>query len=1619
MTTAIVSTTVGTNEPTYVHVANSNPTRTLYLTAATQFLDVVYATAPIADVSEYTYYYSGFTIKLICDASLNCSSSAPTELPAPLTPDAGPTPPAEGASFTITPAQLNIKYRSATPADDLTALTTGNPRLNFTFVDKQAAVLQKTQFGGEYEATPEGRRFLSLRSPGGEDRGLCNVQTFMEATDNVYGLGSAWLMSGYFNTKPLQLVAGNYTNGVFFGTLGVEVANATMITVSDAYKNESPAKPTSDKIICEAAAPYVPDVSSLYTKYPFNAGIPESVVFSLVCTNKTEGGPRSPSSEGYMLEPYNQEYLTTPLIPDAPIIYLNENVTYSIFKVISTNQNQQVTFAYGSYNRIADINYGTGTVLSTPAIDAETQAMQLEYPTTGMPPLPPFVSEFKVSVTQPMYKCSLLMSYVVRIDKTIIHIEDDPLSHCVSDNELKFIVTVPKVLLREVGSSLLCNVTLELFNLQGRVQTYTVDTAIAINNDLPLGYRDGLSVALSNYASGVNTKPSPQVITVNTKYTNLRQTFEALTYPDITHTFDQTLLPATGGVKLRYPFGLVDGTFVTGTVQYQTLIPPLTDVLFTTTVKVGDSPANQNKMYSQLSGSPSAGIDRSGPALNSFIIDMQQVRNTTITFTMFDATGIHCCELAVGPYTKTFYAQDMLGNDLKNATFSHIFIMNQPFCGYAATLHCVDKLLNPSSYSSGDVYYNAATKAPVQVPFVRCQFPFDESTPVPVHLHLNYDYDDNNNNAPLNTFYISLWFTQLKPSAVPFDPKLNLDCDDPDLSGTLDMVKDTTELEFKLFRTQHKDILTLKSTTCRLSLYMDISEGSFDYPHEELNFLLGRNNGNYPNPAVIHVANMGDSKPPVVESVTATTSGMVTTVTATVTDVSDLAYVEITHFDTMQPVSWVESLSPLADSHDVVFQIDVTEQNTLCGAYNRRFFVSKACDVFNNCQEWSIIDSELQEERKVQSSTTYTPTGSGPSITSFDFAPRVVDPRVGADVVFTMNVASDGVIPLSKIARPVVSVYETLYLDGLQCTMDFVNDTSMTCNIMIPPNFGRFLNASTISVNGLASVCGDVRGWTAPMLAARSFPDRIIYDDGTPVITLSPSPTTTTATPTGTPSPAKNVSINPVPIVKYSDNSFILTGSNLDTLTELNISVYYVVPPGVPIPGSNSRASSGRRHNIEAPMLINGTQVPYPFKYNPLNATLALINLTQMLTVDYPVFVEIKGQAQQQQNVPVYFCPNDCTSAKNGLCLKNGTCVCGTEWTGIDCSISKLVKCPSNSPDNLCSNKGSCSVSMLCQCGPGWNGPGCEVAAPLPTADKPSPLGVHMGDTNQPTVTFDNFDELVNSESNDNGTTTTVKVYKSSSFKVQFLSLREININNDVVIEHFFDQMDIERKEDNVYEYTAPKQSGAVGTIKVTLKRYLSADSFQWINETVTLAPNTVKYGVSFKGYPFKSKLNSLQLTWLMEASGEAGCKYNSDLPFLSGTESDIRYVVLPLHQLSLFGRFPNTVMVDGRPALVSNKKISSNTTTVEIGVEIPYFTQLDIDPDFSVLVNLNEGRKEPVCAASSTSDRRWVLIVAIVVPVVIVVCAIVAGAIYYFKYRSSGRLAVFHLKKMTSLGKY
>ncbi|EGG20523.1 hypothetical protein DFA_00384 [Cavenderia fasciculata] len=202
------------------------------------------------------------------------------------------------------------------------------------------------------------------------------------------------------------------------------------------------------------------------------------------------------------------------------------------------------------------------------------------------------------------------------------------------------------------------------------------------------------------------------------------------------------------------------------------------------------------------------------------------------------------------------------------------------------------------------------------------------------------------------------------------------------------------------------------------------------------------------------------------------------------------------------------------------------------------------------------------------------------------------------------------------------------------------------------------------------------------------------------------------------------------------------------------------------------------------------------------------------------------------------------------------------------------------------------------------------------------------------------------------------------------------------------------------------------------------------------MSTNTFKYTSRLSNYVFSSQLNTLQFTFEtivvaptcdntnVPENNEENNQPSSSRTILStdfgngisyggSSPSDMHWVKMDANQLSLYSRFTNKMIVDGRVIMNANTmaaEVDSTNTAARVTIVTPYFeSYVEIDPDFSVLTDYDREENTMECS-NNNDDRPWLIPVIVVACVVGVALLIVTGAIIY-KKSSTIRLKVLSLK--------
>ncbi|GAM25737.1 hypothetical protein SAMD00019534_089120 [Acytostelium subglobosum LB1] len=396
---------------------------------------------------------------------------------------------------------------------------------------------------------------------------------------------------------------------------------------------------------------------------------------------------------------------------------------------------------------------------------------------------------------------------------------------------------------------------------------------------------------------------------------------------------------------------------------------------------------------------------------------------------------------------------------------------------------------------------------------------------------------------------------------------------------------------------------------------------------------------------------------------------------------------------------------------------------------------------------------------------------------------------------------------------------------------------------------------------------------------------------------------------------------------------------------------------------------------VGADFTLNDQLIPFTPSYPDLNTAIIPFNDAIFKPyLDKYNYVKING-------VPFlldfFYCVSfDCSG--HGTCIED-TCRCDPAWVGVDCSISRNYTCPNN-----CSGNGDC-VDQNCMCHNGYAGPTCnlhidEVKADMNFKEEPSTATTILG---------------VSNEAND---TKLTPDSMSVSYNISIVAIQEMSYN-DSVANNIILNWKLASTTSNSTKYTISNMGGIQdpsNTITLTIDKFMDGGQTTWANNVLNFQPNTIKYTVRFDGYNFTSQLNYIQIIFETVSTGDCVQRQNENITWGAASLQDMHYFVIPQHQMQCYGRFPTSVISDGRILSISNKIISA-AEPVQIATAVPYFKKsAAIDPDFSVLISYNQANGNAgQCDIIGPKDGMKPYVIPLIVVGCVIFVAIVGLAVF------------------------
>ncbi|KAM9973701.1 hypothetical protein ACTFIW_010818 [Dictyostelium discoideum] len=292
-------------------------------------------------------------------------------------------------------------------------------------------------------------------------------------------------------------------------------------------------------------------------------------------------------------------------------------------------------------------------------------------------------------------------------------------------------------------------------------------------------------------------------------------------------------------------------------------------------------------------------------------------------------------------------------------------------------------------------------------------------------------------------------------------------------------------------------------------------------------------------------------------------------------------------------------------------------------------------------------------------------------------------------------------------------------------------------------------------------------------------------------------------------------------------------------------------------------------------------------------------------------------------------CLNNCGGLNRGVCIENVGCRCISPYSGLDC-LSKTLKTPQ----------------------------------PLMSTTSPDSINNFLVD----------------------GAT-------SLNTMVSIVAIREINFDNSIENTHYFNENDWIStpisSTNAIYNTKIKKGANQVSTITVVAEWFEKETQITFAGEKFTINPSSLKYTISIDHYPFSTSLNTLELIFKSSVRTSKTDDICSSEQF--GLNDNSNYLELQVGEFILLSKYSKRAIIDnGIVRTISNKvltdfnqneKLSGSAPSKKlsfVAIQIPlYKSKIEIDPDFSVLLNSNPASSNSdnsICTSSSSYLSKTII---------------------------------------------
>ncbi|KAF2076838.1 hypothetical protein CYY_001866 [Polysphondylium violaceum] len=177
--------------------------------------------------------------------------------------------------------------------------------------------------------------------------------------------------------------------------------------------------------------------------------------------------------------------------------------------------------------------------------------------------------------------------------------------------------------------------------------------------------------------------------------------------------------------------------------------------------------------------------------------------------------------------------------------------------------------------------------------------------------------------------------------------------------------------------------------------------------------------------------------------------------------------------------------------------------------------------------------------------------------------------------------------------------------------------------------------------------------------------------------------------------------------------------------------------------------------------------------------------------------------------------------------------------------------------------------------------------------------------------------------------------------------------------------------------------------ISYTIEMVNETKSVNFAGVEMQLTPGTVKLTANISNWQYLGSLNTIQ----MQVQSKVYSQENLSVPDKCGkpmsslitadtdlSTTSLNYISIGIGNKVFYGKFIDRVLSDGKPTFARVTMNEKTNSSITVSINLPYCKECIIDPDFSVLVSVNQVDE---CGNELRASKKWVIPIAVVFSIV------------------------------------